>query len=37
LLIVSFVIGEFFCGIINEVRIWYELLPLGWMMIADAL
>jgi hypothetical protein len=34
---VSFVIGEFFCGIINEVRIWYELLPLGWMMIADAL
>jgi Sel1 repeat len=37
LLMVSFVIGEFFCGIINEVRIWYELLPLGWMMIADAL
>ncbi len=36
LLIVSFVIGEFFCGIINEFRIWYELLPLGWMLIADA-
>jgi hypothetical protein len=37
LLIMSFVIGQFFCGIINEFRIWYELLPLGWMMIADTL
>ncbi|MGB7745817.1 MAG: tetratricopeptide repeat protein, partial [Verrucomicrobiia bacterium] len=37
LLIMSFIIGEFFCGIIKEFRIWYELLPLGWMMIADTL
>ena len=35
LLMVVFVIGEFFWGTINEFRIWYELLPLGWMMIAD--
>jgi hypothetical protein len=35
LLIVWFVVGEFFWGTINEFRVWYELLPLGWMMIAD--
>jgi hypothetical protein len=34
-LIVVFIVGEFFWGIINEFRIWYELLPLGWMIIAD--
>ncbi len=34
--ILVFIIGQFFCGIFNEFRIWYELLPLGWMMIADA-
>jgi hypothetical protein len=33
--ILSFIVGEFFCGIFNEVRIWYELLPLGWMMVSD--
>jgi tetratricopeptide (TPR) repeat protein len=37
LLIVTYIIGEFFYGIINEFRIWYEILPLGWMMIADNL
>ncbi|MGA2179844.1 MAG: tetratricopeptide repeat protein [Verrucomicrobiota bacterium] len=35
-MILVFIIGQFFCGIFNEFRIWYELLPLGWMMIADA-
>jgi len=35
LLIVVFVIGEFFWGNLNEFRIWNELLPLGWMIIAD--
>jgi TPR repeat protein len=35
LLIVAFLIGQFFWGAINEFRIGYELLPLGWMMIAD--
>jgi TPR repeat protein len=34
-MIVAFIIGQFLCGIIREFRIWYELLPLGWMMIAD--
>ena len=34
--ILAFIIGQFFCGIFNEFRIWYELLPLGWMMVADA-
>ncbi|MGB7745816.1 MAG: tetratricopeptide repeat protein [Verrucomicrobiia bacterium] len=37
LLIVTYIIGEFFYGIINEFRIWYEILPLGWMLIADNL
>ena len=36
-MIVAFILGQFFCGIIREFRIWYELLPLGWMMIADTL
>jgi hypothetical protein len=36
-MIVAFIIGQFFCGIIREFRLWYELLPLGWMMIADTL
>ncbi len=35
LLIVVFVIGLFFWSYANEFRGWYELLPLGWMMIAD--
>jgi len=37
LMILAFILGQFFCGIIREFRIWYELLPLGWMMIADTL
>lgn len=37
LMIIAFVLGQFFCGIIREFRIWYELLPLGWMLIADTL
>jgi hypothetical protein len=36
-IIVAFIISQFFCGIIREFRIWYELLPLGWMMISDTL
>jgi uncharacterized membrane protein len=34
-LIVGFIIGQFFGGNFAEFRIWYELLPLGWMMTAD--
>ena len=37
LMIFVFVLAQFFCGIIREFRIWYELLPLGWMLIADTL
>jgi len=34
-LILVFVVGEFFWGIITEFRIWYEVLPLGWMIVSD--
>jgi len=37
LVIITYVIGEFFWGVINEFRIWYEVLPLGWIIISDAL
>jgi len=37
LLIVFYVIGQFFYGIVSEVRIWYEALPLGWMLISETL
>jgi hypothetical protein len=37
ILALAFIIGQFLCGIINEFRIWYELLPLGWMMISETL
>lgn len=37
ILAVVFIIGQFLCGIIIEFRIWYELLPLGWMTISEAL
>jgi hypothetical protein len=32
-----FIIGQFLCGHIEEFRIWYELLPLGWMLISEAI
>jgi hypothetical protein len=37
ILAVVFVIGQFLCGIIIEFRIWYEILPLGWIVISEAL
>jgi hypothetical protein len=37
ILAVVFIIGQFLCGIINEFRIWYELLPLGWMVISETI
>ena len=37
ILTVAFIIGQFLCGIISEFRIWYELLPLGWMVISETL
>ena len=37
ILAVVFIIGQFLCGIIIEFRIWYEILPLGWMVISEAL
>ena len=30
-----FAVGQFFYGVISEVRIWYELLPLGWILISE--
>lgn len=37
ILAVVFIIGQFLCGIINEFRIWYEILPLGWMVISETI
>jgi hypothetical protein len=37
ILAVVFIIGQFLCGSISEFRIWYELLPLGWMVISETL
>lgn len=37
ILAVVFIIGQFLCGIIVEFRIWYEILPLGWMVISETL
>ncbi len=37
ILAVAFIIGQFLCGIIHEFRIWYEILPLGWMVISEAI
>jgi hypothetical protein len=37
LLAAVFIIGQFLCGSISEFRIWYELLPLGWMVISETL
>ena len=37
LIIIAFIIGQALYGIFTEVRIWYEMLPLGWMLISDAL
>lgn len=35
MLVIVYLIGEFFWGIIDEFRIWFEVLPLGWMMIGN--
>ena len=35
LVVVAFAVGQFFYGIINEVRVWYELLPVGWMLLGE--
>ena len=37
ILAVVFILGQFLCGVIIEYRIWYEILPLGWMVISEAL
>ena len=37
LVIIVFAIGLLFYGVITEVRIWYEVLPVGWMLISGAL
>ena len=37
ILAVAFIIGQFLCGIIIEFRIWYEILPLGWMLVSETL
>jgi hypothetical protein len=37
ILAVVFIIGQFLCGIIIEFRVWYEILPLGWMVISETL
>lgn len=37
LLMVVFMAGQFLYGVINEFRIWYELLPLGWMLLSEAI
>jgi hypothetical protein len=35
LLALVFICGQFMFGLIDEFRIWYELLPLGWMIISE--
>jgi hypothetical protein len=37
LLAAVFITGIFLFGIVNEFRVWYEILPLGWMMISEAI
>jgi hypothetical protein len=37
ILAVAFILGQFLCGIIIEFRIWYEILPLGWMVISETI
>ena len=36
LVIVVFAAGQFLYGSITEVRVWYEVLPLGWILINEA-
>jgi hypothetical protein len=31
-----FIAGQFLCGSIHEFRIWYEVLPLGWILVSEA-
>jgi len=37
LLAVVFITGIFLFGRVIEYRLWYEILPLGWMMISEAI
>jgi hypothetical protein len=37
ILAMVFIVGQFLCGIIHEFRIWYEILPLGWIVISEAI
>jgi hypothetical protein len=37
ILAMVFIIGQFLYGHITEFRIWYEILPLGWIVISEAL
>ena len=30
-----FIVGQAFYGVANEFRIWYEMLPLGWMLLSE--
>jgi len=34
IVVFTYIIGEFFWGIITELRIWYEVLPLGWIVVS---
>ena len=36
-LLLLFVIGEYCYGMTLEARIWYEILPLGWMLVSEAM
>jgi len=36
ILVIAFIIGQCFFGDFTEFRIWYEVLPLGWMLISEA-
>lgn len=35
--ILAFALGQFLYGYIDEFRVWYELLPLGWILVSDEL
>ena len=35
-IILVFAIGQFFYGLIIEVRVWQELLPVSWMLVSEA-
>jgi TPR repeat protein len=35
LVVFAFIVGQFLYGVIDEFRIWYELLPISWMLVAE--